>query len=1074
MTPFPKNLTKSRQCLWLMLCIFVLFTAAFGFYVNAEKDVERTNSQRLQSFLLADELRQSSDDLTRMVRSYVVTGNSLYKQHYQEILDIRNGKQARPINYNDVYWDLVLSDDQRPRPRGPAIPLLELMHRNGFTAAEIAKLEEAKASSDALTQTEYASMALIESPQQPTEINRYKAIQMLFDEPYHLAKSQIMRPISEFYNLVNQRTLNAVQASQQMATDLRYLFTSLGVFLAIVLWRLLDALNKEQQEKSESELHFRTLANGGAALIWTSGPDKLCNYFNEPWLRFTGRFLEQELGNGWAEGVHPEDFERCLQIYVTAFDQRLPFSMEYRLHHADGAYRWIRDDGNPRYDSRGKFIGYIGFCYDITERRLQERELEQHRRHLEELVNEKTNELLEAKEAAEAASRAKSGFLANMSHEIRTPMNGVIGMIDVLMKTTLTAEQIKMANIIRDSAYSQLGIINDILDFSKIEAGKMELAPEPFMIEAVVENVCVMLDQMAQSKQVDLKLFVDPKIPRLLLGDALRLRQILTNLTNNAIKFSSGLPRIGEVRARAELLSLEAERIWVRFIVQDNGIGISETAQTRIFQQFEQADASTTRIYGGSGLGLVICRRLVEIMCGKISLHSILGQGAVFTVDLPFAVPAEQPNQEPSPADGVPCLIIGPNIGLIADIALHLKHAGALVDHVHDINAINTLAAHPEALWIWVFDIFGAPQLDNIRAAAQRYQRETAKDITIQHLAIGRGRRRKPRLLANDVAQLDGNLLTRRNILRAVAILAGGAEPEEWPPFAPADNSNVPVLTREQALQQGRLILVAEDNEVNQHVISQQLKLLGFFADIAKDGSKGLSYWMNGQYALVLSDIHMPYMDGYQLATAIRKEESKTGANRTPIIALTAIVMKGEAEYCKTMGFDDYITKPTPLTELAAILEKWLPPTLKYTRQDKLSRQAAIKQNFNPEPDSLMSKFVECPEWDANALAGTVGNDQSVHRRFLDMFLTKAEQQCQNLQLAAETDDCKTMGNIAHTLKSSARTVGAIQLGELCQALETAGKNQEGPACKAIVSQINKAFAKVAQLITNTYQIENE
>ncbi len=710
-----------------------------------------------------------------------------------------------------------------------------------------------------------------------------------------------------------------------------------------------------------------------------------------------------------------------------------------------------------------KSATHLIVLFDITDRKASEFELERNRENLEEMIEARTAELVIAKDQAEAANRAKSGFLANMSHEIRTPMNGVIGMIDVLLQTSLTPEQYKIAQIIHDSAYAQLAILSDILDFSKIEAGKMLAVPEAFMLEAVVESVCLMLDPMAQSKKVDLKVFVDPKIPQLLLGDAQRLRQILTNLSNNAIKFSSGLPHKGEVNVRAQMLRIDSRQVWIAFVIRDNGIGISEAAQSKLFQRFEQADTSTTRIYGGTGLGLVICNRLAEILGGEIKLQSSPEHGSEFTVNLPFEIPAEQPETLPSAVVDIPCLIIGPHTGLTQDIGLHLIDAGAQVTYIEDIEAVKLLPPPAEALWIWVFDLFGTPALDDMLNAAQTYKQTIANDIAIQHLAIGRGRRRKARLLAENVAQIDGNLLTRQSILRAVTMIAGRAFPESSAHYTATEATNRVKVTREHAVNKRQLILVAEDNEVNQNVIREQLNLLGFYADIVGDGREALTRWLVEDYALVLTDLHMPHLDGYQLTTAIRNEEAKTDSQRTPIIALTAVAMKGEAENCIALGMDDYLSKPTPLAELSTMMQKWLPqPAEPSTSQTAELKPAETPQPEVASPPQINPELSDAPDWDPEALARIVGNKPASIRRFLELFLVTSQEQCQVLQ--TETD-FKVLSSTAHSLKSSSRSVGAFRLGDLCQSLEAAGKAEDRETCNFLIDAIINTRELTAQKI---------
>jgi len=390
-------------------------------------------------------------------------------------------------------------------------------------------------------------------------------------------------------------------------------------------WYIVRVVGRYQESLANSEQHFRNLANNGAGLIWTSSVDGHCNYFNEPWLRFTGRSLEQEYGHGWTEGVHPDDLERCLDVYSRHFEQRGPFSMEYRLRHADGSYRWLRDDGVPRYDNHGKFLGFIGFCYDITEQKLAKAELENYRDHLEELVTQRTRELAIAKEIAETASVAKSAFLANMSHEIRTPLNAITGMSQLLRKSGLSEAQMDKLNKMESAAQHLLEIINAILDLSKIEAGKFVLEEASVRVEAVMANVVSMVGERARSKQLEIVSEVRP-LPPGLLGDTTRLQQALLNYAINAIKFTLA----GQVTLRASVLEENEEAVLLCFEVIDTGIGIAPDVLPRLFSNFEQADNSTTRKYGGTGLGLAISRKIAILMGGDAGVDSTPGVGSRF------------------------------------------------------------------------------------------------------------------------------------------------------------------------------------------------------------------------------------------------------------------------------------------------------------------------------------------------------------------------------------------------------------------------------------------------------------
>lgn len=654
-------------------------------------------------------------------------------------------------------------------------------------------------------------------------------------------------------------------------------------------------------------------------------------------------------------------------------------------------------------------------------------------------------ELQATRDEAQTANRAKGAFLAAMSHEIRTPMNGVLGMAELLAHSPLNEEQAQTVTTVRESAHSLLRIIDDILDFSKIEAGRLDLETEPLRLTPLVEGACDALAPIAAARDVQLWVCVNSDVPEQVQGDSVRIRQVLTNLLGNAIKFSSGQPeRRGKVDVR-----VSAVDDGVRLVVRDNGIGMDAEGLARLFKPFTQAETSTTRRFGGTGLGLAICHRLVSLMGGRIEVQSTPGEGSAFQVWLPLQAFGDQPSLQTRELKDVRVLLVAQNGLPTADVQTWLERAGADVETLPDAASALTRARllPPPVVIVREVSAAEAPAVDDPLG-------------DIRELVIGRGRRGPARLVSPTTATMD--LLRRAPMLRAVAMLAGRASPEAVPASQEGFVRNTaPLPTTAQARAQGRLILVAEDDPVNRLVVLRQLALLGYAAELANDGAAALRMWRSSGYALLLTDLHMPELDGYELAMAVRADEAQSGRARQPILALTANALKGEAARARAAGIDDYLTKPAPLKLLSAALEQWLPNSgTSFTTSAPSSTTATMVSH-----ETLLNLQV---------LRELVGDDEALIEELRLDFITQCKADGAALHAAVLAGNRLLVISIAHRLKSAARSVGAMALGSLCERLEQAPAVTPGRAAQAQAEALEALLLSTRSALESTTAAGNK
>ena len=790
----------------------------------------------------------------------------------------------------------------------------------------------------------------------------------------------------------------------------------------------------DELERAEFELKKLSLAiEQSPSPVMITDLEGTIEYANPSFTRITGYTVQEALGKNpriIKSDTHPPEFYKDLWRTISSGNV---WRGEICNRKKDGAFYWELASISPVRNIQGEVTHYVAVKEDITERKQKEYELQK------------------AKEQADIANRAKSNFLARMSHEIRTPMNGVLGLVEVLSHSELSPRQADLVTTIRTSAGHLLHLIDDVLDFSKIEVDQLELEHGTVRVADLVENITRTLAGLTLQQHVALRLFVSPRLPEHIFGDENRLRQVVYNLVGNAIKFSAGRPeKPGQVEVRAEMQA--ADPPLLRFTVTDNGIGIPPAMMEKLFKPFTQADSTITRRFGGTGLGLAICKRLVELMGGQIAVNSAPGEGTTFTVLLPLEAVAEQPDKTlAQKLAGIRCILLPSQSYIADDLQEYLEHAGAEV--------LRPAADQIEAL------IAGADkETVLVRDAGDR---QTApSDSSLRQVLITHGRRVNPRLIGAGTVNIDTDVLRYANLVRAVG-LAAGRVLEEAKPAKSARRTAAPVNTEKERAAD-RLILVAEDDIVNQKVILQQLDLLGYAAEVANDGAEALRLWQEGRYGLLLADLHMPAMDGYELTRAIRAEEAKAAtagkkASRLPILALTADATRNGKEDAAAVGMDAFLTKPIFLEKLRAALEPLLPPS----RPRSGARQ--------PEQDDWITTGQTRPVVDLSIIRSLIGDDPQLLRQSLHDYLENAGESAGKIEAAAAIGDIAHVGAIAHRLKSSSRSIGALALGSLCADLENASKRGDGALVAVHIEEFKRLYTElVAELVHLLGEADNE
>ena len=710
----------------------------------------------------------------------------------------------------------------------------------------------------------------------------------------------------------------------------------------------------------------------------------------------------------------PESLALLGPMVMRALESGEPYEIELEMMAGDGIHRWIIARGEAIRDSSGRVVKLRGTGQDVTERR------------------EGREELRRALDRAVAATEAKGDFLANMSHEIRTPMNGVIGMAELLLDTDLNDLQRRYAETISGSGEALLTLINDILDFSKIEAGKLTLDVVEFDLRQLMEEVADLLAPRAYQKRLELTCRVAPGVPARLLGDPMRVRQVLTNLAGNALKFTDQ----GEVNVEAEILGGDETGLTLKILVRDTGIGIAEDRQADVFDAFSQVDSGSNRKYGGTGLGLGICRRLVNLMGGKIGLESVPGRGSTFWFELTLGKAAGEPDSSDVRLDGLRVLVVEDHEtnGIILRETLESWGCRPEVT-ASGAEAIARLFAPPDGVPYQVILLDDdMPGLDGRQTARAIKDIPRFANLPLILLHSPGSTRRDDAAEGGLFVESLTKPIRRSHLYDALRrAITASASSRDRPPTAIAGNAKLATSLR---------ILLAEDNEVNRRVATGLVERLGCHVDAVVNGREAVERFDVDRHDLILMDVQMPEMDGFAATAAIRERQRGT-ERRVPIIALTAHAMLGDRERCLAAGMDDYLAKPVRPGPLREMLLAW-------------SIKPRSPTDEQPEGD----REDEGRSFSHEALRDSCGDDPALIGEVLALILRGAPDRLECLERAIVAEDGPAIVREAHGLKGSFLTVGAEALARTCRELMRLGEDADLAAIRAVHRAIRPQWAR--------------
>ncbi|MBD3344737.1 MAG: PAS domain S-box protein [Chitinivibrionales bacterium] len=784
-----------------------------------------------------------------------------------------------------------------------------------------------------------------------------------------------------------------------------------------------------EKRLSESEERYRSLIENTEDITYFADLNGNLIYIS-PQVQSYGYTQEELVDKNILEFIHPESQQDVDLNFLELISNGRDGANEFRLVSKDGKTYWFEDRSKARKDSEGEIVGVSGILRNITERKENEEELQRINKKLARTV---AHAELFAKDAKEA-NEAKSKFLANMSHEIRTPLNGIIGMAELIGETHLTTEQLEYLDIINNSSRSLVELIDEILDFSKIEAGKMNLMHRPFSLEEVCDEIADLLAKHAFDKGLEFICFKHPAIPDLLFGDKSRLQQILLNIAGNAVKFTNR----GEVRIGATKKHETHSHVLVEFEIQDTGIGIKEENMHLMFQSFCQIDSSTTRKYGGAGLGLAIAKKLIDCMQGEVEVESTEEEGTLFRITMTFEKAGKEKTiLSPSPPLKDKKIALAVESKSLRNILVeYITFWGGTAENCDDIAAL----VKENGKDLKQKNPYLAAIIES-RLLEKYYSEKPEINNEFQMKAI----------VINEMFPGTSNLTDKYKIGTAAivqkpvkgmrlkdAIIAACRNNEP-----PMENCRVEKCREIDVTRRKTRVLLAEDNETNQRVAVYIFNRIGCTVDIVESGKEVLEALKSKSYDIVFMDIQMPLMDGIEATRIIRNSPVLPSPVRSiPIIAMTAHVLSEDRQRCIEAGMTDYIAKPITSENLKKALE------LVKTSEKCLTIRKGLKKSF----------IVENEVFNRREFSSRMEGDAELVWRVLKVFLGDVPVQIQSLWTHLTAVDCKAISRQAHKIKGACKNIEARSMADIAAKLQEAGHNADLGEITQLIEKLELEF----------------